>query len=86
MDDFASHAQVEETKDLVKLEGAVTAAESKRLARSFGRTKWFAPTRAHPDLPDPPYQTVAGLMAAPMDYLRDLFRKWPDPEDLPHLD
>ncbi|GLI80333.1 hypothetical protein PoHVEF18_008687 [Penicillium ochrochloron] len=86
MDDLASHAQVEETKDLVKLENAITAEESKRLAKLFGRTKWFAPTRAHPDLPDPPYQTVVGLMAAPKDYLQDLFRKWPDPEDLPQLD
>ncbi|KAJ5369697.1 uncharacterized protein N7496_005789 [Penicillium cataractarum] len=86
MDDLASHAKDEEDKDLVKLEGAVTAEESKRLAKSFGRTKWFAPTRAHPDLPDPPYQTVVGLMTAPVDYLQDLFRKWPDPEDLPQLD
>lgn len=86
MDDLASHAQEEETKDLVKLEGAITAEESKRLAKSFGRTKWFAPTRAHPDLPDPPYQTVVGLMAAPKDYLQDLFRKWPDPEDLQQLE
>ncbi|KAJ5160923.1 uncharacterized protein N7482_007927 [Penicillium canariense] len=83
MDDLASHAQTEETKDLVKLEGAITAEESRRLARSFGRTKWFAPSRAHPNLPNPPYQTVVGLMAAPVDYLQDLFRKWPDPEDLP---
>lgn len=86
MDDLALHAKAEEDKDLVKLEGAIRAEESKRLAKSFRRTKWFAPTRAHPDLPDPPYQTVAGLMTAPADYLQDLFRKWPDPEDLPQLD
>lgn len=86
MDDLASHAHVEESKDLVKLEGAITAEESKRLAKSFGRTKWFAPTRAHPNLPASPYPTVSSLMAAPKDHLVDIFRKWPDPEDLPHLD
>ncbi|KAJ5489767.1 hypothetical protein N7539_004657 [Penicillium diatomitis] len=86
MDDLASHAQIEESKDLVKLEGAITAEESQRLARSYGRTKWFAPTRAHPNLPAAPYQSISSFLAAPKDYLQDLFRKWPDPEDLPHLD
>ncbi|GAI34674.1 unnamed protein product, partial [marine sediment metagenome] len=34
-------------------------------------------TRAHPELPDPPYETVAGLITAPLDHLLDLFRRWP---------
>lgn len=67
--------------DLVKLENAVTAEESERLAQSFGRTKFFAPTRAHPGLPDrPPYETVMGLLMAPLDRLQDLFRRWPQGE------
>ncbi|KAJ5668686.1 hypothetical protein N7462_009756 [Penicillium macrosclerotiorum] len=79
MDDFASHVQAEEAQVLVKLENAISAEESARLAKSFDRTKFLAPTRAHPALPDqPPYQTIVGLMAAPLDYLQDLFRKWPD--------
>jgi hypothetical protein len=78
MEDLSAHVHIEETRDLVKLEGAIIAEESERLARSFDRTKLFAPTRAHPGLPDRPYETVAELMAAPLDHLLDLFRRWPE--------
>jgi hypothetical protein len=38
---------------------------------------WFI-YRAHPNAPNkPPFETVAGLMAAPLDKLRDLFEKFP---------
>jgi hypothetical protein len=77
MEDLSAHVHNEETRDLVKLEATITAEESDRLARSFDRTKRFSPTRAHPELPDPPYETVAGLMTAPLDHLLDLFRRWP---------
>lgn len=81
MDDLAVHIHTEETLDLVKLESAITAEESDRLARSFCRTKWFAPTRAHPSMPDrPPYATAAALITAPLDRLKDLFCWWPDPD------
>ena len=69
----------ETTKDLVKLEGAITREESRRLAKSFNRTKIFLPTRAHPGIPDkPPFETVMGLLTAPVDQLADLFRRWPE--------
>ena len=69
----------ETTKDLVKLEGAITREESRRLAKSFNRTKIFLPTRAHPGIPDkPPFETAMGLLAAPVDQLADLFRRWPE--------
>ncbi|KAJ6114014.1 hypothetical protein N7523_007331 [Penicillium sp. IBT 18751x] len=77
MEELLAHIHVEETLDLVQLESAITAEESDRLARAFDRAKWFAPTRAHPDLPDPPYETVADFVAAPLDHLWDLFRRWP---------
>lgn len=81
MDDLKACARTEETMDLVKLENAVTAEESERLARSFGRTKYFAPTRAHSSMPDrPPYETAVGLLTAPLDQLQDLFRRWPESE------
>jgi len=86
MDDLSAHIHTKETRDLVKLEGAVTAEESERLARSFDRTKMFAPTRAHPELPDPPYETVASLLAAPLDHLQNLFRRWPEAEFTPSPD
>jgi hypothetical protein len=78
MEDLSAHVHIEETRDLVKLEGAIIAEESERLARSFHRTKLFAPTRAHPNLHGRPYETVAELMAAPLDHLLDLFRRWPE--------
>ncbi|KAK4074669.1 hypothetical protein Purlil1_12888 [Purpureocillium lilacinum] len=34
----------------------------------------FAPTRSHPRAPDkPPFETVVGLMTAPLDKVRDIF-------------
>lgn len=84
MDELKAHVYNEETMDLVKLENAVTAEESERLARSFGRTKYLAPTRAHPEMPDrPPYETAVGLLTAPLDHLQDLFREWPEREFSP---
>jgi hypothetical protein len=52
------------------------------MAESFGRTKAFVPTRSHPMAPNkPPFETVAGLMAALIDYLGDLLRKFPNETD-----
>lgn len=54
--------------------------ESKELSRSFERTKMFTPTRSRPSAPNkPPFETVVGLMTAPVDKLRDLlFTKFPE--------
>lgn len=39
----------------------------------------FVPTRSHPSAPDrPPFETAMGLLAAPIDRLMDMFRKFPD--------
>lgn len=79
MNDLSKHIHDEETMDLVKLEGAITAEESSRLAKSLKRTKIFAPSRAHPEAPDrPPFETAVGLLVAPFDHLQDILRKWPD--------
>ncbi|CAI7647104.1 unnamed protein product [Penicillium pancosmium] len=84
MDDLAAHIHTEETLDLVRLESAITSEESQRLSRQFARTKWFAPTRAHPSLPDrSPYDAATALITAPLDHLQDFFRRWPDPELYP---
>ncbi|KAJ5949325.1 hemerythrin HHE cation binding domain-containing protein [Penicillium verhagenii] len=82
MSDLAAHVN-HEGVDLSNLESRITTEESQRLAASFDRTKHFVPTRAHPSAPDrPPYQTAVGLITAPLDYLQDLFRKWPDNEEV----
>ena len=61
------------------LEKALTDDVTADMAKSFERTKMFTPTRSHPSAPDkPPFETAAGLLAAPIDRLTDLFRKFPD--------
>lgn len=72
------HIQEEEHEELAALEKALTPEESDAMVRSFQRTKMLTPTRSHPHAPDkPPFETVAGLMAAPLDKIRDLFRDFP---------
>ncbi|KAE8139751.1 hemerythrin HHE cation binding domain-containing protein [Aspergillus pseudotamarii] len=76
---LAQHIKEEETQELPALEHVLSESDSDSMARSFGRTKKFIPTRSHPAAPDkPPYETVAGLMSAPMDRLGDMLRKFPD--------
>ncbi|EFQ32111.1 HHE domain-containing protein [Colletotrichum graminicola] len=42
----------------------------------------FTPTRSHPSAPNkPPFETVVGLMEAPLDKLRDLFATFPTEEE-----
>ncbi|KAE9377467.1 hypothetical protein N431DRAFT_461073 [Stipitochalara longipes BDJ] len=85
MDDLAQHINEEEMEDLPALDKALGAEESKSMAKSFGRTKAFVPSRSHPMAPTkPPFETVAGLMAAPLDRLGDLLRKFPDETGGPH--
>lgn len=84
MEDLTKHFRDEETIDLVKLESAITPEESGRLAKTFRRTKMFVPSRSHPSTPNkPPFETVVGLMMAPIDHLADTFRKWPDEAFMP---
>jgi hypothetical protein len=73
------HIKEEERDDLPALEKAIDADASGALARSFDRTKHFVPTRSHPSAPDrPPYETAVGMMATPLDKLRDMFRSFPE--------
>jgi hypothetical protein len=61
------------------LEKTLDQGDSENHTKKFMRTKKFIPTRSHPSAPDkPPFETVAGLMAAPIDHLADLFRKFPE--------
>jgi len=77
------HINDEETHDLPELEKSLPSDESQRLAKSFERTKLFVPTRPHPSAPNkPPFETVVGLMTAPIDKLKDMFAAFPN-EDTP---
>ncbi|KAK7928603.1 hypothetical protein PG985_005601 [Apiospora marii] len=79
------HIKEEEKEDLPELEQAILNAkgdgESETLAKTFQRTKYFVPTRSHPSAGEnPAFESVMGLMAAPMDKLADMFRKFPKEE------
>lgn len=79
------HIEDEENRDLPALEKALAAhaEDADSLAASFERTKHFVPTRSHPSAGEsPPFETVMGLLAAPMDRLADMFRKFPDKRDV----
>ncbi|KAF8953389.1 hypothetical protein BGZ52_011803 [Haplosporangium bisporale] len=81
--DLSEHIKEEEEHDLKLLEKALEEADSEELLQSFNRAKMFAPTRSHPSAPDkPPFENVAGLLAAPIDHLRDLFNKFPNQDTL----
>ncbi|CRL31061.1 unnamed protein product [Penicillium camemberti] len=85
MENLSEHIKEEENDDLPKLEAALSEEDSESYAKSFGRTKMFVPSRSHPSAPDkPPYETAVGLLAAPIDHLADLFRKWPDSAGMPN--
>lgn len=78
---LAEHIKGEESEDLPKLEQALWAhaSESERMSKSFGRTKAFVPSRSHPSAGEhPPFETVMGLLTAPIDHVADIFRKFPD--------
>jgi hypothetical protein len=85
MQDLAQHIKEEEGNDLPKLEAALSQEQSEGLSTTFGRTKMFVPSRSHPSAPDkPPFETVVGLLTAPIDHLADLFRKWPHTSGMPN--
>jgi len=76
------HIKEEEKGDLPALETALKSVDSNQsasMAKSFGRTKAFVPSRSHPSAGEnPPFETAMGLLAAPIDHIADMFRKFPD--------
>ena len=82
MADLSEHIKEEERDDLPSLEKALQSPEAGKdtedLATSFERTKMFIPTRSHPSAGEnPPFESVMGLLVAPIDRLTDMFRKFP---------
>lgn len=79
MNDLSQHIKEEETEDLPALDESLSTEDAESMAKSFGRTKAFVPSRSHPMAPNkPPFETVVGLMTAPLDHLGDMLRKFPD--------
>jgi hemerythrin superfamily protein len=76
---LSEHIKEEEEHDLPTFEAALEPEVSSSLATKFGRTKAFVPSRSHPSAGEhPPFETAMGLLAAPIDHIADLFRKFPD--------
>lgn len=80
------HIEEEESKDLPDLERALSSrpirgssdGSSDSLAKKFERTKAFVPSRSHPAAGENPYfESAVGMLAAPIDRIADLFRKFP---------
>ena len=79
MNDLTEYFLEVEMADLPALDRVLTAKESKILASSFTRAKMFVPSRSH--LTPWSMQYFAGIfawIAAPIDSLSNLFRKFPD--------
>ncbi|KAG8815084.1 hypothetical protein FRB91_001561 [Serendipita sp. 411] len=75
------HNDSEEINDLPALEKVIGKEASRKAAAEFSRTKKLAPTRPHPSAPNkPPYETLAGFLALPMDKVKDLFASFPTEE------
>jgi len=78
MDDMLPHLDKEEQRDMPALEAKLSPEESEKIGKSFERTKKFIPTKSHPSAPNkPPFETVAGFLAAPIDKLQNLFESFP---------
>jgi hypothetical protein len=78
---LSEHMEHEEDEHMPALEDKLASFDgaSESMSTSFGRTKAFVPSRSHPSAGEhPPFETVMGLLTAPIDHLADLFRKFPD--------
>ena len=80
---LSAHIEEEEHKDLPALESALTmaeaAGESEKMAKKFDMTKAFVPSRSHPSAGENPYfESAMGMLAAPIDRIADIFRKFPE--------
>lgn len=78
---LSEHIREEEERDMPALEQKLQQdpGRSESMAKSFGRTKAFVPSRSHPAAGEhPPFETAMGLLTAPLDHVADIFRKFPD--------
>jgi hypothetical protein len=87
---LSAHIEEEEHQDLPALESALTTAnktgaESESLAKKFGMAKALVPSRSHPSAGENPYfESALGMLAAPIDHIADIFRKFPEEKISPN--
>lgn len=87
MSNLENHMEHEEKEDLLRFRDSVTEHDRVSYGKSFERRKMIVPTRPHPSAPDkyPTFETLVGLLTAPLDKFRDLFRDYPGKEELKNL-
>jgi hypothetical protein len=79
MDELNHHIEEEETQLIPLFRKNASSEVLQNLAKEWYTKQKLVPTRPHPDAPDrPPMETVAGLMAAPLDKAKDLMRDFPE--------
>lgn len=78
---LSAHIEEEEKSNMPELETALqqAAGQSESMAKKFGLTKAFVPSRSHPSAGENPYfESAMGLLTAPIDHIADIFRKFPE--------
>eukprot|EP00834_Sanchytrium_tribonematis_P007826 NODE_779_length_3939_cov_0.376563.p3 type:complete len:198 gc:universal NODE_779_length_3939_cov_0.376563:1132-539(-) len=84
MKDLVEHLDNEEKEDLPLLKEKITPDELEAAGKAFEFRKAIAPTHNHPKFPEDSVtiETALGLLAAPIDKLRDLMIPFPSKEEL----
>jgi len=79
MTNLVDHMNHEETDEFPKLDATIPQGDLDSYAMKFEHRKMIAPTRPHPGAPDSGgmTQTLAALLTAPIDKIRDMFKDFP---------
>ena len=80
MSDLRDHMDKEERGDLQLIKDRCSVQDRNKYGKKFQFRKKIVPTRPHPMIPEKPVllEEAMGLMLAPIDKFRDLFRSFPD--------
>lgn len=72
------HIEEEESPNLKEFRSVVSDSDLEKLGRLFREKRAAAPTHPHPMAPDshPTLETAAGMMAKPIDKMRDIPREF----------
>jgi len=81
------HLDKEERDDIASLQKVASRDSLLHAGKDFKRTKHFAPTRPHPENSMKPlFETPYSLMVAPIDKLRDMFRSFPEHDEVERVE
>lgn len=78
---LSKHIKEDKEHSLPALEQALKAVEGEpeKMASKFGLTNAFVPSRSHLSAREHPYfESAMAMLAAPIDHIADMFRKFPN--------